>query len=557
MKQYLDMVRYVIDNGEFRDDRTGTGTLSVFGYQFRHDLNKGFPLLTTKKMPFRIFAEELKWMLQSGNNLKQLLDKNVNFWNSDCYRWYKANHPNDDISFEEFIEKCKVDERYGDLGTLYGYQWASWEAKRKPIKVEPRIKEKQEIKQKEVKLLKPIGNDELIGRTFKNKNKDKFIVVEFQGINKNKHKKFKIQFVKTGYIVNDVDRCNILQGNIKDRYSPNVYGVGYIGNEHRDTELKKHLYEVWKGMLLRCYYIDAPSYKNYGAKGVFVEDRWHNFSNFYQDVQKLPNWNRKIREWDKWQLDKDYYSSNCYSKNTCVWITKGDNVLYRKSKAFKVTTPNGNEFIEISVPEISRSYNLDESAIYKVLKGKYKTHHGFKFEYIEDGELYRYPLPINQVQDVINQIKNNPTSRRILWHGWNVAENDDMCLPNCHTLYQFYVSKDRKLSLQMYQRSGDLFLGVPANIMNCALLTHLIAEHCNLDVGEIIINFGDLHIYNNHLPQVIEQLQREPRELPELIIRQDLTLLQDISDFELSSISVLGYNPHPTIKGKLSVGTGK
>lgn len=291
MRAYLDMIEHVMKNGEFRDDRTGTGTLSTFGYQFRHNLNEGFPLLTTKRVPFRIIMEELKWFLSGSTNIKPLLDANVHIWDDDAYRWYKANH-HTTLTKEEYMDIVKMDESYGDLGNVYGKQWRDWD-----------------------------GHD--------------------------------------------------------------------------------------------------------------------------------------------------------------------------------------------------------------------------------------------QIATVIDQIKNNPTSRRIIVSGWNVGELELMALPPCHSFFQFYVSQDKKLSCQLYQRSGDLFLGVPFNIASYSLLTHLIAGHCGLGVGEVILNFGDLHIYNNLLPQCIMQLQREPRELPELIIRQDLRTLEDISDFETSSISLLGYNPHHTIKGKLSVGTGK
>ena len=291
MRAYLAMIEHVMKNGEFRDDRTGTGTLSTFGYQFRHNLNEGFPLLTTKRVPFRIIMEELKWFLSGSTNIKPLLDANVHIWDDDAYRWYKANH-HTTLTKEEYMDIVKMDESYGDLGNVYGKQWRDWD-----------------------------GHD--------------------------------------------------------------------------------------------------------------------------------------------------------------------------------------------------------------------------------------------QIATVIDQIKNNPTSRRIIVSGWNVGELELMALPPCHSFFQFYVSQDKKLSCQLYQRSGDLFLGVPFNIASYSLLTHLIAGHCGLGVGEVILNFGDLHIYNNLLPQCIMQLQREPRELPKLIIRQDLRTLEDISDFETSSISLLGYNPHPTIKGKLSVGTGK
>lgn len=300
MQQYLDILEHVLKNGEFRESRAGD-TISTFGVQFKHDLNKGFPALTTKKLAFITGMKEMKWMLQGGNNLKQLLDVNVHIWDADAYRWYKANNPKSEMSFEEYINAVKnsPEEKpiIGDLGVPYGRTWRNW---------------------------------------------------------------------------------------------------------------------------------------------------------------------------------------------------KDDNGGY-----------------------------------------------------------------IDQVANVINLIKNNPTSRRMLWHAWDVGRLDNMVLPPCHLMYSFYVSQNKKLSLQMFQRSADVFLGLPINISNCALLTHLIAEHCGLYAGEIIINISDCHIYQAHLPAVIKQLQRKPLELPELIIHQDLTKLDDISEFDINSVKLLNYNHHGVIKAPLLVGTGK
>lgn len=264
MRQYLDLLRYIKENGHDKSDRTGTGTRSVFGYQMRFDLSEGFPLMTTKKMFLKGIIYELLWFLKGDTNIQYLLDNNVHIWDE----W--------------------ADE-FGNLGPVYGKQWRSW----------------------------------------------------------------------------------------------------------------------------RC--------------------------------------------------------------------------------------PDGRT--------------------------------------------------IDQITDLINQIKKNPDSRRLMVVAWNPADVDNMALPPCHCLFQFYVA-DGKLSCQLYQRSADVFLGVPFNIASYALLTMMIAQVCDLEPGEFIHTFGDVHIYNNLKEQVNEQLSREPRQLPRMIINPEV---KDIFSFKYEDFKLEGYDPWPAIKGQVSV----
>ena len=156
---------------------------------------------------------------------------------------------------------------------------------------------------------------------------------------------------------------------------------------------------------------------------------------------------------------------------------------------------------------------------------------------------------IDQIAQVVDQIKHNPDSRRMLVSAWNVAEVNKMALPPCHTMFQFYVANG-KLSLQLYQRSADLFLGVPFNIASYALLLMMVAKVCGLEPGEFIHTFGDAHIYLNHFEQVKLQLSREPRPLPRMVINRDVT---DIFDFKYEDFTIEGYDPYPLIKGVVSV----
>lgn len=156
---------------------------------------------------------------------------------------------------------------------------------------------------------------------------------------------------------------------------------------------------------------------------------------------------------------------------------------------------------------------------------------------------------IDQISEAIKTIKENPDSRRIIVSAWNVADLDKMNLPPCHAFFQFYVANGR-LSLQLYQRSADIFLGVPFNIASYALLLHMVAQVTGLKAGDFVHTLGDAHIYSNHIEQVKLQLTREPRPLPHLKMNSDV---KDIFDFQYEDFELIDYNPHPHIKGAVAV----
>ncbi|EAD6993220.1 thymidylate synthase [Listeria monocytogenes] len=314
MKQYLDLEKYVLENGTQKGDRTGTGTISTFGYQMRFDLQEGFPIMTTKRVPFKLVVSELLWFLHGDTNIRYLLQHNNNIWNE----W----------AFERFV---KSDDYKGEDMTDFGLR-----AERDPA---------------------------------------------FKEVYQAEMEKFKTRI-------------------LEDEAFANKYGE--LGNI-------------------------------YG------------------------------KQWREWKTSQ--------------------------------------------------------------------------------GET------IDQLADLIEMIKTNPNSRRLIVSAWNPEDIPNMALPPCHSLFQFYVA-DGKLSCQLYQRSADIFLGVPFNIASYALLTHLIAREVGLDVGEFIHTMGDAHLYNNHIEQVKEQLSRTPHKLPKLVLSDKPAT---IFNFDVADISLDGYNPDPAIKAPISV----
>lgn len=314
MKQYLELERFVLENGTQKGDRTGTGTISTFGYQMRYDLAEGFPIMTTKRVPFKLVVSELLWFLHGDTNIRYLLEHNNNIWNEWAFeRWVKSpDYAGPDMT--DFGLRAESDAAFQ---AVYLEEMASFKAR--------------------------ILADDA----------------------------FAAQYGELG----------------------NIYG----------------------------------------------------------------------KQWREWRTST--------------------------------------------------------------------------------GET------IDQLADLIAMIKTNPNSRRLIVSAWNPEDVPSMALPPCHTLFQFYVA-DGKLSCQLYQRSADIFLGVPFNIASYALLTHLIARETGLDVGEFVHTMGDAHLYNNHIEQVKEQLSREPRALPKLVLSDKPA---SIFEFDVADVMLEGYDPHPAIKAPISV----
>lgn len=451
-KTYLNLLEHVLEHGDYKADRTGTGTLSVFGPQMVFDLQEGFPLCTTKKTHFKSIVHELLWFIGGNTNNNLLEQHGVSIWRE----WAKYE---------------------GYLGPIYGKQWRRWE---------------------------------------------------------------KIDLVQKQYFTPPTITLD----------SSKVAGVGYNTDARSNNQTTKQLYSVWSEMLHRCYNPSRKRYDDYGGRGIFVDESWHNFDTFLKDAFDLPNGLLKRAYPTEYELDKDYYATNKYSKDTCIWLTqKEQHINTRRGRICIARRPDGHEITTMDIAGLCKDYLLDPSTVYKCLRGERPQHKQWTFRQQElDDNVVPRTRFFDQIKELIANIKYNPDSRRHIVSAWNPVDVPNMALPPCHTLFQFYVSRN-ELSCKLYQRSADMFLGVPFNIASYALLTHLIAKECGYSVGKFIWTAGDAHIYANHIDAVRTQLTRKPFKLPKLEIRDDVSFF----DIKYEDITLVGYESHEAIKAPIAV----
>jgi thymidylate synthase len=501
----------------------------------RFDLRGSFPAVTTKKLHFKSIIHELLWFLRGETNVRSLQQEGVSIWDE----WADEN---------------------GELGPIYGKQWVAWETVHL---IEPQLFKKPDTQIPRQASYEPVNPDfscnrsGLIGREFENAYGKYVVVKEYEVPRRNyphfSYTKYEVQFLKTGYRARDLTKQVVLSGKIKDQFAPTLFGVACIGDQgvYFHDPFWKELYQTWFAMLMRCYDTKHPAYKNYGGAGVFVDDRWLVFSDFYQDVQKLESWHLKKEFPDKYSLDKDYYCSNKYSPETCIWANKIEQSVNcsLNKRAFVLRDPKGYQTLECSPRRVCKAYNLTHPALMQVLKGIYQQHRGWSASYINENNYVPRVRVFNQIHTVIAQIKHDPDSRRIVLNSWNVHDLPRMRLVPCHVLAQFYVAQGR-LSCQLYQRSADVFLGVPFNIASYALLTLMMAQVTGLKPGEFVHTLGDAHLYLNHLEQVEIQLSRTPYPPPRLRLNP---AVKSLFEFRYEDFELIAYRYHPAIPAPIAV----
>jgi thymidylate synthase len=531
MQQYLDLLKDIIENGVDKDDRTGTGTRSVFGRQLRFNLEEGFPLLTTKKLYWNGVVYENLWFMKGATNVAYLNENNVKIWNE----WTDEN---------------------GDLGPGYGRQFRKiiYSYYVEPKSFDYNNKASMPNFNKDILIDYSNHNTKLLGQEIHTASGPATVIKELPQSDKHGHTAFIIKFHETGAEV-DAGYSSISNETVKDPWTLSVCDVGCYGDADNNDPDYETLVNIWRDMLKRCYDKNNKGYKSYGDKGIHVSPRWLVFSNFQKDAKKLYGWTLKKEFPNEYSLDKDIrLASNRYDIETCLWASNEEQSFNTSTnKPFWTTSPDNEVILFRSIGEASRKFNLNISAVHRCLKGELKTHHDWHhFEYAKQDDKVLRTKIIDQVRNVICDIKHNPDSRRHNISLWNPHDLSEMRLPPCHgNMIQFDVTNG-KLGCHMYQRSVDSFLGLPWNIAGYALLTHMIAHICNLKVGDLIISTGDTHLYKNHFEQVMTQLNRKPRKLPQLVITNGHDV-EDPADFRFEDFNLIDYNPYPPIKAPVSV----
>lgn len=525
--------------GDWKENRTGVRTTGYIGDFVKYDLSKGFPILTTKTVAFKSVVAEMLSFLRGYSNVKDFNKLGCRVWDMNAQADYWASSP-----------YCAEE---GDLGKLYGVRWRCWRnwSKKKSLTKEIPVSGIPELpfKKKTPELDFSSNNAGLVGKTFDNCG-NPYTVFKEEREEKGKHLKYHIFFERSGFCTT-VQKQQILrtESKIYDPYLPSICGVACRGVVDRGSFDK--LYSIWHDMIHRCYGENRDNNKWYKDAGVKVSDRWLVFENFVKDYKLLPRWELKEVFPEDYSLDKDVFISNIYDVSTCRWSSKKEqNTNSSQVPSFKAIGPDGNVYFGRGSSAFSEEFNLSKGMVKQCVQGRYKSHRGWRFEKSDEEYVY---TETDQLKEVVAKLKLGIDDRRLIVNAWHPSELNEQVLPCCHLLYQFGLSGG-KLHLSLYQRSCDLPLGVPFNVAGYAWLLSVIAHITNHRVGYLNHFMHDIHIYENQIPGVIEQLNRDPKEKPELVINPMIQSLEDLETWVTADDFWLeGYDPHPPIKFPFAV----
>lgn len=522
MQAYKDIIKNVLENGTKKPNRTGIDTISVTGTQLRHDMRTGFPLVTVKKTPFKTICVELEGFIKGITDKKWYQDRG-------CHIWDEWANPEIAPYGHSKEEQQKMKETR-DLGPIYGYQLRNFNKPYRPIPQITTPFTKDYDSTLEIKRHPVYGEYVIINSYYQS--------------NKAGTKRYDIQFIKSGYKIFGLIESNLKNNKFIDPYYPTVANVGCLGDKDYNSSIKnwKKFRKIWNNILDRCYNIDSNDYKNYGAKGVYVSNDWLIFSNFLRDIQTLENWDKKLKNWNEYTLDKDKYSKNSdkhYSKETCHWADLTTQCLYNsqfnKIRAINIETKE--ELILENMKYDCRKYGFTPSCINRVIQGVNKQHRGYIFERIENKEIY-----FDQLEHIVNTLKNNPTCRRMVASYWNKNQASKAALESCH--YSWQVLSDGKyIDLIFNMRSVDVGLGMPFDIAHYGMMLTLLSLETKLIPRWLVGNFADTHIYENHIDGMKEVLNREPYQLPTV----EVPGFTSIFEWTYEQRKLIGYKSHDKI----------
>jgi thymidylate synthase len=543
-KEYTTLVNHILNHGTLKPNRTGVDTIGVFSYQMRFDMSDGtIPLLTTKKVHVKSIIHELLWMISGSSNIKYLKDNGITIWDE----WATPE---------------------GHLNKVYGFQWRKWEVNdwmsnvvEVPVGIEGIdayfIPPKND-------LLQPVApnGDEFIGKKIQTFFGDWFTVISKTCKPGDKNSQYTIQFETTTTILTVLrPALRTAKITIRDPYRISVCGQGCLGVYVEQPPLRIAAYNLWYNMMRRCYDSSLPEYYLYGGRGVFVDQSWRCFANFLRDIHDLVYFTKWAANPSQYDLDKDYFCASSYSKDTCIFLpSKYNQALPNLDGCKYIAThnPSGNKY-EFTIQRLfAKQHHIKHSQTIStaLLTSPNKQTGVWKFEKVSPrpGHVFRQQFFVDQIAQIINKLKNNPLDRRLIVSAWNVADLPQMNLPPCHYAFQFYTRplEDGKyeLSLMVNQRSCDVGLGVPFNIVQYAFMLRMFCEIANMVPGELIWNGGDTHIYVNHALQLERQILRQPFPSPTFKFARKIT---DIDDFKYEDFIVEDYISHPAIKMDVAV----
>ena len=543
---YLNLLRDVMENGTYKPDRTGTGVKSVFGRQSRYDLRVGFPLLTTKKMNLASIVSELLWFVEGSGDERRLAE--IRYGKSREQLTDKTTIWTANAEADYWTPKARFE---GDLGRVYGQGWRKWLTPDGPVGL---IKKKEKVVERgfvpsehqQLGLKVELIPSDLDGQLFSSQSGNAMVIGKVCQ-NGSKNSKYMVEFASGTWL--QVQRPNLATGEFKDPYALSVRNVACIGRvtpEMKKRSYYKRAYDMWNSMIARCYDSTHPSYGLYGRKGVVVSGEWKCFENFMNTLHNVPYFYQWLEN-KTYDLDKDYFGAEGYSADTCIFIEHKMNTSFGSPMRDRET---GRLFV--SQHQAADLFEIADSTLqHRIAEDGFYASDGYRVEPYcpPSGMLVRPQIVTDQLANLIHAIKTDPHGRRHILSAWNPGELDQMALPPCHVLCQFYVSNG-ELSCLLYQRSNDLFLGSPYNIASYALLTRMIAQVCGLEAGELVYSQGDTHIYVDHFDAVMEQLTRTPYPSPVLYINPSIT---EIGDFKMSDFELHHYESHPLIKAKMAV----
>lgn len=314
----------------------------------------------------------------------------------------------------------------------------------------------------------------------------------------------------------------------------------------RADDVTEKLHQTWSGMILRCYHELDDTYPWYGQRGVHVVDRWLEFSVFAADVRELSGWDEKLANWSDYQLDKDTVGDGfSYGPTTCTWASRSDNQRAKYGWRHYVKHDSGETAVIENPVEFYTARDLNQGNFCQMLIGKRPVAEGWRLIGSE-----RKNKGVDQIAEVLQSLRDDPHGRRHIISTWDSSQTKMMALPPCHGIaIQFYVGADERLSLSMYQRSADVFLGSAFNIASYALLLEMFAAVLGRQPGEFVYFIGDAHLYSNHEVQAREQLSRTPRPFPTLNI---VSVRADMDSWAAEDFALVGYDPHPAIRAEVS-----